>query len=96
MASSVIKNQTMIKSVRYTIPAGTGTNNFAYPTGFNFNNCIFIGAKIRTQYNSWVDITFNAGSMNYWGNIVFKLNSFDYIPNHGGDATEIIFAFAQI
>lgn len=94
--TSTLKNKTMIRSVRYTIPAGTGTNMFAYPTGFNGDNCILIGAKVHTRYGSWVYETYNAPSMNYWGDMILKNDGFQYTPYHDGDATEIIFAFAQI
>ena len=85
-----------IKSVRYTIPAGTGTNNFAYPTGFNNSNCILIGVKIHTKYDSWVHETYNYPEINYWGDVSFKNDHFQYTPNYDGNATEIIFAFARI
>lgn len=92
--TSTLKNKTMIRSIRHTIPAGTGVNTFAYPTGFNGSNCILIGAKIHTKYDSWVYETYNA--MSYWGDIVFKNDGFQYTPSQGGNATEIIFVFAQI
>ena len=80
-----------------TIDNSTSAQDFDYPSGLNGNNAVLVAAKLYTQYNSWVDPTYNAGQ--YYGDFLYfgaGDNKFRYTPDTAGATTRILFYFRKV
>ena len=98
MGTSTIKSRG-IAAVSYDIANNTNQQTFDMPSGYTSDNCILIGAKCNTVYNSVIDFSMIGSShdMPYWGTFQYGANGkFLYTPNVAGVSTRITFIFSKI
>lgn len=97
MAVSIIPKQAKVKQIILdNIPATTDAITVSYPSGFTSSNCAFVGAKVKTKYNSVVDWTYDNGA--YFGDIYYLINDitkFQFTPRVAGNAQTVWFYFAS-
>ena len=85
--------------VVHDIPADTADHDYEFPEGLDYNNAIFVTARVLTRYNTVVDPTsYYDGA--YWGtlsyyNVETKINKFRFTCNIAGAITKGIFCFAR-
>lgn len=80
-----------LTKVIVAIPNSTETVVIPYPTGFNRDNIILLGAKCSTKYNSDVDSSYDG----YFGDLNFRDNGINYTPKVAGNTLSITFMFGK-
>lgn len=92
--TSTIQQARDIASIEHDIPNNTTGYDYAYPSGYSGSNCMFIGAKCFTKYDSWVDMSYS--NFGYFGSVMLNENNFSYTPTNAGNSKRIRFMFAKI
>lgn len=71
----------------------SGNTAFAYPSGFNQNNIVMVGASCKTKYGSIVDSSY--ADENYFGDLIYNPESIELRPKVAGNVTEVNFIFMR-